>query len=105
MDDALLVRGFERVGDLPRDRQRLVERGSGPGDAIREQGLALDQLHHQRAPRRFLEAVDLRDVRMIERGEQARLALEARQALGIVATASGRTLMATSRSSFVSRAR
>ena len=29
MDDALLVRGFERVGDLPRDRQRLVERQSG----------------------------------------------------------------------------
>ena len=26
MDDPLLVRGFERVGDLPRDRQRLVER-------------------------------------------------------------------------------
>ena len=26
VDDALLVRGFERLGDLPRDRQRLVER-------------------------------------------------------------------------------
>ena len=26
MDDALLVRGFERFGDLPRDRERLVER-------------------------------------------------------------------------------
>ena len=26
MDDALLVRGFERLGDLLRDRQRLVER-------------------------------------------------------------------------------
>ena len=29
MDDALLVRGFERVGDLLRDRQRLGERRSG----------------------------------------------------------------------------
>ena len=28
VDDALLVRGFERLGDLPRDRQRLVERAS-----------------------------------------------------------------------------
>ena len=28
MDDALLVRGFERVGDLPRDRQRVGERRS-----------------------------------------------------------------------------
>ena len=26
VDDAVLVRGFERVGDLPRDRQRFVER-------------------------------------------------------------------------------
>ena len=26
MDDALLVRRFERLGDLPRDRQRFVER-------------------------------------------------------------------------------
>ena len=26
MDDPLLVGGFERLGDLPRDRQRLVER-------------------------------------------------------------------------------
>ena len=29
MDDALLVRGVERVGDLARDRQRLGERESG----------------------------------------------------------------------------
>ena len=27
MDDALLVRGFERVGDLTRDRQRRRRRG------------------------------------------------------------------------------
>ena len=26
MDDALRVRSFEGLGDLPRDRQRLVER-------------------------------------------------------------------------------
>ena len=26
VDDAALVRGLERLGDLPRDRQRLVER-------------------------------------------------------------------------------
>ena len=26
MDDAVLVRGFERFGDLLRDRQRLVDR-------------------------------------------------------------------------------
>ena len=36
MDDALLVRGFERLGDLLRDRQRLVERNRALRDAIRE---------------------------------------------------------------------
>ena len=30
MDDALLVRGFERVGDLARDRQRVGERRCAP---------------------------------------------------------------------------
>ena len=36
MDDALLVRGFERLGDLLRDRQRLVERHRPSRDASRE---------------------------------------------------------------------
>ena len=52
---------------------------------------------------RVFEAVDARDVRMIQRGEHLRFALEAGQALGIAARrASGRTLIATSRFSFVS---
>ena len=32
MDDALLVRGLERVGDLPRDRQRLGDRNRPAAD-------------------------------------------------------------------------
>ena len=36
MDDALLVRRFERVGDLPRDGQRLVERDRPARDALGE---------------------------------------------------------------------
>ena len=36
MDDALLVRGFERVGDLPRDRQRFVDRASRHADSLRQ---------------------------------------------------------------------
>ena len=48
------------------------------------QVLALDQLHHQRADvaDRF-EAVDVRDVRMVERRERLRFALEPRQPFGI----------------------
>ena len=42
---------------------------------------AVDELEHERrsAARRFLEAVDRGDVRMIQRGEDLRLALEPRE--------------------------
>lgn len=36
MDDALLVRGFERLGDLLRDGQGFVERDRAPRAALRE---------------------------------------------------------------------
>ena len=53
-------------------------------EALREI-VALDQFHHQRADASaFLQAVDVRDVRMVERGEDLRFALEAGQAIGIV---------------------
>ena len=66
MDDPLLVGRFEREGDLLRNRQRLFERDRPLGDPIGER-LAFDQLHHQ-GPYTvgFFEAVDLRDVGMIE---------------------------------------
>ena len=102
MDDALVVRGFERVGDLPRDAERLVERNRSLLDPL-GQRRPFDQLHHQRV---LLDAVDRRDVRMIQRREHLRLAREARQArlrprprLGAI------SLMATSRPSLVSVAR
>ena len=50
-------------------------------DALDEQILAVDELHHQRAHvAGVLEAVDLRDVRMVERRKRLRFALEPRQA-------------------------
>ena len=36
MDDAVIVRGFEGLRDLTRDRQRLVDRDRSAGDALRE---------------------------------------------------------------------
>ena len=83
MDDPALVRGFERVGDLRRDGQRFVEWNRPLRDPVR-QGRPLDQLHHQRglAVSAF-KAVDGRDVRMIQRGEDFRFALEPRQSLAI----------------------
>ena len=47
MDDPLFVRGFQRLGDLLRNRQRLVDRNGPLRDAVRE-SRPLDQFHHQR---------------------------------------------------------
>ena len=46
------------------------------------------------------EAVNVRDVRMVERGQHLRFAAEARQPFGSAATAGSSTLIATSRLSF-----
>ena len=83
MDDAALVRGFQRIGDLTRDRERVVERQRTLGDLFRQR-LALDELEHQRgAAIHVLEAVNRADVGMIQRRQHARFALEAREAFWI----------------------
>ena len=69
MDDALLVRGFERLRNLLRDRQRLLDRDRSARNAL-GQIVALDEFHHERRDARALfESVDAGDVRMIQRGE------------------------------------
>ena len=84
MDDPVLVRGFERLGDLLRHRKRLVERQGAPRDSVGERR-AFDQLHHQGVlAAGIFEAVDLRDVRMIEGREELRFAAEPCEAIGIV---------------------
>ena len=83
MDDAAIVGGLQRLADLPRDRERLVVRNRAASNAL-GQILALDELHDQRAGRfAVLEAVDLRDVGMIEGGERACFPREAGAALRI----------------------
>ena len=83
MDDAPLVRGFESLGDLARDRKRLIQRNRTTGDALREV-VTLDQFHHEgsQAPA-FFEPVDRGDVRMIERGEHFRFALKTRETIRV----------------------
>ncbi len=106
MDDPLLVRGLQRFGDLPRDRQRLVERHRALRDPIRERR-PLHELQDERAYAvGVFEAVNGRDVRMVERGEDFALRAETGPAdPDRCAKASGSTLIATSRLSRVSRAR
>ena len=82
--------------------------GSGPCAMPIGERRPVDELQHERRARRsaVLEAVDRGDVRMVQRGQHLRFALEARQRDPDRArTTSGSTLIATSRPSFVSRAR
>ncbi len=72
MDDAALVRGRERGGDLRRDVDRLVD-GETPRREARAERLAGHELHRDVV--RVLGGADLVDdryVRMAERGSGAR---------------------------------
>ena len=80
-----------------------IGNGRAPGD---RPASALDQLEDQRGHAiGFFQAVDRADVRMVERGEQARFAREARRRSGSAVKCDGRILIATSRPSLLSRAR
>ena len=71
-----VVRGLQRVGDLPRDRQRFVQRKAGlPDPPI----LSVPPV----PPVPPVQPIDVRDVGMIERGEQLRLAFESSQPIAI----------------------
>ena len=91
MNDTLLVRGFERVGDLGGDPDRLLEAQRTVCDAV-AQRVAVHQLQNERTPepaeagphdRGVFEAIDRRDVWMVQRCEQLRLTLEPDEAVGI----------------------
>ena len=63
-----------------------------PRNALREI-LALDEFHHQGVhPSGFLESVDRRDVRVIQRGEGLRLAFKSGQPLGVLGKRVGQDL-------------
>jgi hypothetical protein len=83
MDDALGVRRLERVGDLVGDAERLLERHRALRDAIGERR-SLDEFHDQgrRAPGSF-QAENVRDVGIVEGGEDFGLALESREPLRV----------------------
>ena len=86
MDDPALVCRRKRVGDLTRDLPRVRERQAASSlgrDDVRDR-LTVDELHRERAyTARVLEAVDLRNVRMIEGREHLRLAFETGEAIGV----------------------
>ena len=83
MDHPRLVCGLQRLRDLLRDRQRLIQRDRPLRDPVSEGG-PFDQLQHERLDAlRLLQPVDAPDVRMVERGEDLGFPLEAGQAVGV----------------------
>jgi hypothetical protein len=84
MNDVPLVRGIKRLGDLPRDRQRVADRNCPAPDPLC-QVFTFDQFHHQRgATSTLFEAMDVGDVRVVQRREELCFPLETRKALGII---------------------
>jgi len=102
MDDAEIVRRFEGFRNLTRNQQGLVDWQRAARDALRKI-VTLDQFQNQRGHAiRFFQAVDVRDVRVVECGQDVRFATETCQPIGITTTLGRSTLIATSRCSFVS---
>ena len=87
--DAFLVRLFERIGNLARDVTRLVKRQRSPFQTLGEI-LSLNELEHEEGMTvGFLEPMDRRDVGVIQRREDVRLAAKPREAFFIVGELSG----------------
>ena len=83
MDDAGGVGGVEGIGNLLSDGQRLRESQRTTAHSS-VQAVALDELEHQgRCGAAQFNTVDRTDVRVIERGEESRLAFEACHAIGV----------------------
>src|SRR4029434_352261 len=83
VDDTLLVRGLQRVCDLLRARQCVTDRDWTFGNAVGERR-PFDQLHDERlCVAGVFQAVHVRDVRMVQRGENLGLALKPRQTIVI----------------------
>ena len=88
MDDALVVRRFDGVGDLTCNPQRFVDRqctarliGQTALDDVGER-VTIDELENEVLNAvGFFETVDGADVGMIHRGEHPRLALEPRETI------------------------
>jgi hypothetical protein len=83
VDHAGSVRGFEPFRDLSGDLDRLVERERSAFEAFGEV-LALDELHGEEADLTFVvQTVNRGDSRVVQRGQQLRLALQAGQPVGV----------------------
>jgi hypothetical protein len=83
VNDAAFMRRFQRLGDLSRDGHRFLQSHRSLRDPIGERQ-PIDKLQNERARTAgVFDAVNMRDMGMIERGEHFRLTLKPRQAIAI----------------------
>jgi len=83
VDDALVVRGFQRFGNLESDLEGLIDRCRAGVDAL-GQGLALGHLHDQElASFEILETVDRGDPGVLKGGKDPRFTFKTRQPVGV----------------------
>src|SRR5262245_43847215 len=88
MDDTAVVRGFESVGDLKSQVERLFNGNPAALKPIRQR-LAFHELQHEESRVAGLfQAVDSGNIRMIESGEQLRFPLESRRTIGVTGESS-----------------
>ena len=86
---------------LLRDRERFIDWNRPALDALRQRLSPTSSITRNSGPP-VLDAVNGRDVGMIQRCQYARFALETRDAFGIMREGSGSNLIATLRPSFES---
>ena len=95
MDDPQPVGGGERIGEIDGVAQGLVE-AEGPAREPIGERLPFAVLHHQEVDAVLVShVVERADVRMVQRGDRPRLAIEALAPGGIGHVIGPRTLMAT----------
>ena len=92
MQHAARVRGLQRVGEVDAVIKERADLERPPSEALME-CLALEQLHDEEAAIVVATHVEQRaDVRVIERGNRARLAVEARLGLRVADASGGQDL-------------
>jgi hypothetical protein len=78
VDDAFLMRRFQRFRELPGDDEGLIDRDRPTRNAL-VQALSIHQFEHKEVRAvGFIKTINLCDVRMVQRGKDLRFALEAR---------------------------
>ena len=83
MDDTGFVRGFQCLGDLLGDWKGFINGNRTLSDPILQRW-PFHQLQHQRSGVvGFFNAVDLRDVRMVQAGENLCLSLKPRETIRV----------------------